>query len=97
MLRKTIELTPKNVAQFLQSYDHFLFDCDGVLWRGQENSVPKAEKFVNLLRELVKYMSHMSGCKNAKLISFLSKKKRKKTFISSPTIAQHRDLTMSKN
>ena len=63
MLRKTIELTPKNVVQFLQSYDHFLFDCDGVLWRGQENSVPKAEKFVNLLRELVKGLSDFKNAK----------------------------------
>jgi hypothetical protein len=48
------ELDQESVLNFLNNFDHFIFDCDGVLWRGQDTSIPKADQFISLLRKLVK-------------------------------------------
>lgn len=47
-------LNEQNVSSFLSNFDHFIFDCDGVLWKGADTSIPKADKFIQLLRKLVK-------------------------------------------
>jgi 4-nitrophenyl phosphatase len=48
-------LTSTNVKQFLNSFDNFIFDCDGVLWRG-DHLIEGADKAIELLsKEVGKY------------------------------------------
>jgi ribonucleotide monophosphatase NagD (HAD superfamily) len=49
------DITAANVASFIDSYDNFIFDCDGVLWRTTD-LVPGANKTLDFLKEKVKYV-----------------------------------------
>lgn len=40
----------EEVLQLLEQFDHFLFDCDGVIWLGPDK-IPGASEFVELLKE----------------------------------------------
>ena len=52
-LRTTRVLTSAHLASFLSSIDTFLFDCDGVLWRGGA-SIPNVGAAVSALQALGK-------------------------------------------
>lgn len=47
---KCTRLNGPLVKQLLDSVDHVLFDCDGVIWRGDQ-AIPGATKVINLLKE----------------------------------------------
>ncbi|XP_072229563.1 glycerol-3-phosphate phosphatase [Leuresthes tenuis] len=47
---KCTRLSGALVKQLLESVDSILFDCDGVIWRGDE-AVPGAPQVINLLKE----------------------------------------------
>lgn len=47
---KCARLTGAGVQQVLDSVDSVLFDCDGVIWRGDQ-AIPGAPQVVNLLKE----------------------------------------------
>jgi ribonucleotide monophosphatase NagD (HAD superfamily) len=47
-----MRLNSANVASWIDSYDTFIFDCDGVLWCGP-HQVPGANSSLKLLREKV--------------------------------------------
>ncbi|TMS21967.1 Glycerol-3-phosphate phosphatase [Larimichthys crocea] len=47
---KCVRLTGALVKQVLDSVDSVLFDCDGVIWRGDQ-AVPGAAQVINLLKE----------------------------------------------
>lgn len=49
----TQRLTSASFKQWIESLDAFLFDCDGVLWRGSA-PIPGAANMINLLRSLNK-------------------------------------------
>lgn len=40
----------EEALQLLEQFDHFLFDCDGVIWLGPDK-IPGASEFVELLKE----------------------------------------------
>ena len=48
--------TSRAAARWLAGIDLFLFDCDGVLWRGAE-VVPRVPQALALLRRLVRRVS----------------------------------------
>lgn len=43
-----IDVTQENTSRLLSQYDCWMFDCDGVLWNGDQ-MVPGANEFINLL------------------------------------------------
>lgn len=48
----TTPLSQSNVKEFIDSFDAFIFDCDGVLWRNT-GIVDGVEQTMKLLRDLV--------------------------------------------
>jgi len=48
-----IEVNEDNVVDFVNKFDTFLFDCDGVLWRGN-TSIEGTDLALDLLRSLGK-------------------------------------------
>jgi len=46
-------LTPFEAAPLLSQYDTFFFDCDGVLWRGDE-AIPGAKEVIDAIHTLGK-------------------------------------------
>lgn len=46
--------TPAQAVSFLADHDAFLFDCDGVLWRGEDGLLPKTVETLDLLERLGK-------------------------------------------
>uniref|UniRef100_A0A060T2T1 4-nitrophenylphosphatase n=1 Tax=Blastobotrys adeninivorans TaxID=409370 RepID=A0A060T2T1_BLAAD len=50
----------KEVEEFLDKYDHFLFDCDGVLWRGN-HLLPSVVETLDLLRSKNKQLTFVTN------------------------------------
>lgn len=48
-----MELSQDNVRQFLEGIDVFLFDCDGVLYRGKD-TIKGATETIHFLRSIGK-------------------------------------------
>ena len=46
--------TPAKARKFLADHDSFLFDCDGVLWRGEDGLLPNTVETLALLERLGK-------------------------------------------
>ena len=51
-MSNTTLLTSDNVKHFLGSFDNFIFDCDGVLWRG-DHMIEGADEALELLSKEV--------------------------------------------
>ena len=51
-MSNTTLLTSDNVKHFLSSFDNFIFDCDGVLWRG-DHMIEGADEALELLSKEV--------------------------------------------
>ncbi|KXN72771.1 2-phosphoglycolate phosphatase [Conidiobolus coronatus NRRL 28638] len=49
MVKTTQKLNNTNVKEFLDKYDTFLFDCDGVIWSGS-NAIPQVPETINWLK-----------------------------------------------
>ena len=43
--------TKKQARQFIEDHDAFLFDCDGVLWRGEDGLLPGTIETLDLLEQ----------------------------------------------
>lgn len=46
--------TPAQAESFLADHDAFLFDCDGVLWRGEDGLLPRTVETLEMLERLGK-------------------------------------------
>jgi 4-nitrophenyl phosphatase len=51
-MEKSAQISAENVGSFLTSFDNFVFDCDGVLWRSG-NIIPGVLETLQLLRKMV--------------------------------------------
>ena len=47
----TVLQTKKQARQFIEDHDAFLFDCDGVLWRGEDGLLPGTIETLDLLEQ----------------------------------------------
>lgn len=63
------------IQALLDRYDNFLFDCDGVLWRGSE-LLPDADKALDLLRSLGKRVFFVTNNSSKSRAQYLDKFKK---------------------
>jgi hypothetical protein len=67
-MSSTIELHTTNAKDFLDKFDNFIFDCDGVLWRG-DHMIEGANSSLDLLSKEVKYPMLVLICRVKMCIS----------------------------
>ena len=69
-LRATTVATPaklEDATKWLENIDVFIFDCDGVIWKG-DSLIPGVEKTLEMLRALKKRLFFVTvGCSLARL------------------------------
>jgi len=73
--RLTTRLTYENVKEFLSGIDTFLFDCDGVIWRGGVG-IPGVGKTISALQSLGKkcyFVTNNSTKARASYVEVLSR------------------------
>ncbi|KAF4004425.1 Haloacid dehalogenase-like hydrolase family protein, partial [Saccharomyces cerevisiae] len=68
-----IKITNKEIAQeFLDKYDTFLFDCDGVLWLGSQ-ALPYTLEILNLLKQLGKQLIFVTNNSTKSRLAYTKK------------------------
>ncbi|CAI4312939.1 CCT_1a_G0006690.mRNA.1.CDS.1 [Saccharomyces cerevisiae] len=68
-----IKITNKEIAQeFLDRYDAFLFDCDGVLWLGSQ-ALPYTLEILNLLKQLGKQLIFVTNNSTKSRLAYTKK------------------------
>lgn len=70
-----IKITEDNAESIFSQYDHILFDCDGVLWLG-DDAVPDVQKAVSLLQNEGKSVAFVSNNSSQSRDSYHAKFKR---------------------
>jgi ribonucleotide monophosphatase NagD (HAD superfamily) len=53
--------TPEQARTFLDDHDVFLFDCDGVLWRGGDGLLPGTMQTLDLLNSMGKHIIYVTN------------------------------------
>jgi len=66
------QVDKQNAQQFLDSFDNFLLDCDGVLWRG-DHLIPGIAETLALLRKLGKKLVFVTNNSTQSREQFLKK------------------------
>ncbi|KAI5816952.1 HAD-like domain-containing protein [Pyronema omphalodes] len=64
--------TPTSIRAFLDRFDFFLFDCDGVLWRG-DHLLPNIVETLTFLRSLNKQLLFVTNNSTKSRESYISK------------------------
>ncbi|XP_070561365.1 glycerol-3-phosphate phosphatase-like [Ptychodera flava] len=55
------EVTKKNITEFVSSFDTVLTDCDGVLWRGEDDLIEGSSETLQKLRAIGKRVIYISN------------------------------------
>ncbi|RPA74561.1 4-nitrophenylphosphatase [Ascobolus immersus RN42] len=64
--------TPQQFREFIDQFDTFLFDCDGVLWSGSQQ-IPHVGEVLNYLRDLGKSLIFVTNNSTASRQSYVPK------------------------
>lgn len=59
-LLKIMNLTPENIPEFLDSFDTFLLDCDGVIWSGNK-LINDSNVTISMLKSLGKRIVYVTN------------------------------------
>lgn len=69
-------LSTKSFIQWFSGIDHFLFDCDGVIWNGERGLIPGAKELLIQLRRHGRSFSFMTNSASATRRGYASKFRR---------------------